>query len=134
VKCDTSPPSAPLAFFTFMMLLAPVTNWEPHSVTLAGYCYAVRHGVKVQIVTGIVSVTCNVTALRYAVTLRVCTQLCTAFIYFCFLGAFANLRKATISLIMSVCPPPGEKSAVTERIFIKFYIRVFFEILSRNIV
>ena len=30
---------------------APVTNWEPQSVTLAGYCYAVRHGVKVQLVT-----------------------------------------------------------------------------------
>jgi hypothetical protein len=34
-----------------MMLLAPVTNWEPHGVTLAGYCYAMRHGMKVQIVT-----------------------------------------------------------------------------------
>jgi len=30
---------------------APVRNWEPHGVTLAGYCYAVRHGVKVQLVT-----------------------------------------------------------------------------------
>jgi hypothetical protein len=45
-----SPPSA-LALFTFMMLLAPVTNWEPHGVTLAGYCYAMRHGMKVQMVT-----------------------------------------------------------------------------------
>jgi hypothetical protein len=34
-----------------MMLLAPVTNWEPHDVTLAGYCYATRHGMKVQIIT-----------------------------------------------------------------------------------
>jgi hypothetical protein len=34
-----------------MMLLAPVTNWESHGVTLAGYCYAMRHGMKVQIVT-----------------------------------------------------------------------------------
>jgi hypothetical protein len=51
VQPDTSPPSAPLAFFTFMMLLAPVTNWEPHGVTLAGYCYTMRHGMKVQIVT-----------------------------------------------------------------------------------
>jgi hypothetical protein len=47
----TSPPSAPLVFFTFMMLLAPETNSEPHGVTLAGYCYAIRHGMKVQIVT-----------------------------------------------------------------------------------
>ena len=29
----------------------PVTNWEPQCVTLAGYCYAVRHGMKVQLVT-----------------------------------------------------------------------------------
>jgi hypothetical protein len=51
VQRDTPPPSAPLAFFTFMMLLAPVTNSEPHGVMLAGYCYAMRHGMKVQIVT-----------------------------------------------------------------------------------
>jgi hypothetical protein len=51
VQRDTSPPSTPLAFFTFTMLLAPVTNWEPHGVTLAGYCYVMRHGMKVQIVT-----------------------------------------------------------------------------------
>jgi len=29
----------------------PVTNWEPHGVTLAGYCYAVKDGMKVQPVT-----------------------------------------------------------------------------------
>jgi hypothetical protein len=43
---DTSPPSAPLAFFTFVMLPAPVTNWEPRDVMLTGYCYAMRHGMK----------------------------------------------------------------------------------------
>jgi hypothetical protein len=48
VQRDMSPPSVPLAFFTFMMPLAPVTNWEPHGVTLAGYCYTMRHGMKVQ--------------------------------------------------------------------------------------
>jgi hypothetical protein len=48
---DTSPPYAPLTFFTFMMLLAPITNWEPHGATLTGYCYAMRHKMKVQIVT-----------------------------------------------------------------------------------
>jgi hypothetical protein len=26
---------------------APVTNWETHGVTLAGYCYAVSHGISV---------------------------------------------------------------------------------------
>jgi hypothetical protein len=30
---------------------APVTNWDPQCVTLAGYCYAIRHGIKVQLVT-----------------------------------------------------------------------------------
>jgi hypothetical protein len=30
---------------------APVTKWEPQCVMLAGYCYAVRHGMKVQLVT-----------------------------------------------------------------------------------
>jgi len=53
---------------------APVTNWEPHCVTLAGYCYAVRHGIKVRLVTPY-RVSHNVTALRYAVTLQVCTHL-----------------------------------------------------------
>jgi hypothetical protein len=51
VQRDMSQPSTPLTFFTFMVLLAPVTNWEPHSVTLTGYCYAIRQGMKVQIVT-----------------------------------------------------------------------------------
>ena len=27
------------------------TNCEPHCVTLAGYCYAVKHGMKVQLAT-----------------------------------------------------------------------------------
>jgi hypothetical protein len=29
----------------------PVTNWEPQCVTLAGHYYAVRHEMKVQLVT-----------------------------------------------------------------------------------
>jgi len=42
----------------------PVTNWEPHGVTLAGYGYAVRHGMKVHLVTA-----CRGSQLqRYAVT------------------------------------------------------------------
>jgi hypothetical protein len=45
-----------------MMLLALVTNWEPHGVTLAGYCY----GMEVQIVTPY-----RVSHLqRYGVTVR----------------------------------------------------------------
>jgi hypothetical protein len=51
VERGTSPPSAPLALFTFTLLLAPVTNWESHGLTLAGYCYAMRHGMKDQTVT-----------------------------------------------------------------------------------
>jgi hypothetical protein len=31
--------------------LTPVTNWVPQCVTLAGYCYAVRHSMNVQPVT-----------------------------------------------------------------------------------
>jgi len=45
---------------------APVRNWEPRGVTLAGYGYAVRHGMKVQLVTPY-----RVTHLqRYGVTVR----------------------------------------------------------------
>jgi hypothetical protein len=48
------------------MLLAPVTNWEPPGVTFAGYCYAMRHGMKVEIVTPY-----RVSHLqRYGVTVR----------------------------------------------------------------
>jgi hypothetical protein len=48
---------------------APVTNWEPQCVTLAGY-YAVRYGMKVQLLTPY-----RVTHLqRYEVTLQVCTH------------------------------------------------------------
>jgi hypothetical protein len=49
-----------------MMLLAPVTNWEPHGVTFAGCSYAMMHGLKVQIVTPY-----RVSHLqRYGVTVR----------------------------------------------------------------
>ena len=54
-QLDTSPSPA-----------APVTNWERQCVTLAGYCYAVRHGLKVQLVTPY-----SVSLLqRYGVTVR----------------------------------------------------------------
>jgi hypothetical protein len=48
------------------------------------------------------------------------------------LGAFAKLRKATISFFMSVCPTAWNKSASTGRIFMKVGIWVFFENLSRK--
>jgi hypothetical protein len=49
-----------------MMPLAPVTNWETHGVTLAGYCNAMRHVTKVQIV-----IPYRVSHLqRYGVTVR----------------------------------------------------------------
>ena len=51
-----------------------------------------------------------------------------------FLGAFAKLRKATVSFVMSVCPSvlpsAWNNSASTGRIFMKFYIRASFENLS----
>jgi hypothetical protein len=68
-----------------MMLLAPVTNWEPHGVTLAGYCYAMRHGMKVQIVTPYRVSHCNVTTLRNAVMLQVCTHLKITYVYFVYI-------------------------------------------------
>ena len=43
-----------------------------------------------------------------------------------FLGAFAKLRKATISFVMSGRPSAWNKSAPTGRIFMKFDIWVFF--------
>jgi len=53
-----------------------------------------------------------------------------------FLGAFAKLRKATISFVMSVrlSLGPLEKKnwAPSGRIFMKFDIRVFFENLLRK--
>ena len=52
---DTSPPPA-----------APVTNWERQCVTLAGYCYAMRHGMKVQLVTPY----CVSLLQRYGVTVH----------------------------------------------------------------
>jgi hypothetical protein len=51
-------------------LLAPVTNWEPHGVTLAGYCYVMRHGMKVQTVTPYRVSHWQRTALRYGVTVQ----------------------------------------------------------------
>ena len=39
-----------------------------------------------------------------------------------FLKAFAKLRKATISFVMSVCPSAWNSSASTGRIFMKFDI------------
>jgi len=60
---DTSPPSATSCKD---IARAPVTNWETQCVTLAGYCYAVRHGMKVYFVTPY-----RVSHLqRYGVTVR----------------------------------------------------------------
>ena len=44
-----------------------------------------------------------------------------------FLGAFAKLRKATVSFVMSVRPSEWNNLAHTGRIFMKFDIWVFFE-------
>jgi hypothetical protein len=47
---------------------------ETHGATLAGYCYAMRHEMEVQIVTPY-RASHIVTALRYAVTFQECTHL-----------------------------------------------------------
>jgi recombinational DNA repair protein RecT len=56
-----------------MMLLAPEANLELHGVTLVGYSYVMMYGMKVQIVTPY-RVSHNITALRYAVRLQVCSH------------------------------------------------------------
>jgi hypothetical protein len=48
-----------------------------------------------------------------------------------FLGAFANVRKATVSFVMCVCPSEWNNSSCTGRIFMKFDFSVFFENLSK---
>jgi len=42
-----------------------------------------------------------------------------------FLGAFAKLRKPTITFVMSVCPSAGNNSAPNGQIFMKFNIDYF---------
>jgi len=54
---------------------ALVTTWETHGVTLAGYCYAARHGMKVQLVAPYHVSHLQRYRVRYAVTLQVCTHL-----------------------------------------------------------
>ena len=49
-----------------------------------------------------------------------------------FLGAFAKLRLATISFVMSVCLSAWNNSAPTGRSFTTFDVRVFFENMSRT--
>jgi hypothetical protein len=114
VHRDTSSPSAPLALFTFMMLLAPVTNWEPHGVTLAGYCYAMMHGMKVQIVTPYrvsqlqrygVTVRGNVTSVYQPLVVTNCfpnahTNACN-FLMYCLLLLHEFSWRLNISLIVS---------------------------------
>jgi hypothetical protein len=49
-----------------------------------------------------------------------------------FLGAFAKLRKATISFIMSVCPYAWSNTAPTGRILMKLDFLASFEYLCRK--
>jgi len=50
-----------------------------------------------------------------------------------FLGAFAKLQKATISLVVSVRPTEWSNSAPTRRIFMKYDTSVFFENMWRKL-
>jgi hypothetical protein len=43
------------------------------------------------------------------------------------LSAFETVRKATVSFVMSVRLSGWNNSAPTERIFVEFYVAVFFE-------
>jgi hypothetical protein len=53
-----------------------------------------------------------------------------------FKGAFAKLRKVAISLVMSVCMfihlSACNNSAPTGRIFVKFYVCLFWKICRKN--
>jgi hypothetical protein len=87
---------------------APVTNWEPHCVTLAGYCDAVKDtvtpwgtGWNFSSELRIVSVTCNVTALRYAVTVQVCTHLKEGL---CALECLYRCMQRGVEFLSELCP------------------------------
>jgi len=48
------------------------------------------------------------------------------------LGPLAKLRKATIRFVLSVRPSAINNSAPTDRIFVKFYVQIFSENMSRK--
>jgi hypothetical protein len=50
----------------------------------------------------------------------------------CFLGTFLKFWKASVSFVLSVQPSTWNNSALTEWIFVKFNIWVFFQTLSRK--
>jgi len=50
----------------------------------------------------------------------------------CFSGAFLKFRKASVSFVLSVPPSAWNNSALTERIFKKFSIWIFFQNLPRK--
>jgi hypothetical protein len=84
---------------------ATVTNCEPHCVTLAGYCYAVRHGMKVQLVTPY-----RVSHLqRYEVTLQVWTHI----------SASPEKQRGTRAMFTLTCNPAftHEQNLKTEEAF-----------------
>ena len=54
---------------------SPVTNWEPRGVTLAGYSYAVRHGMEVQLVTPYRVTHWQWYSVTVCITLQECTHL-----------------------------------------------------------
>ena len=65
-----------------------------------------------------------------------CHKYTTPFQRHALLGAFTNLRKATLSIIMSVCPSvclfAWNNSVSTGRIFIKIIFELFFKNLLRK--
>jgi hypothetical protein len=62
----------------------------------------------------------------YSCNAQTARQLGSAIFITYFLGAYAELRKETISFVMSVRLSARHNSAHTGRIFTKFYIWVFF--------
>ena len=56
----------------------------------------------------------------------------TCYYWSSLLGAFAELRKATVIFVMSVCSPAWNSAAPTGRIFVQLDIRRFLENLPTN--
>ena len=60
--------------------------------------------------------------MKFDVTYFVCESQCSDLTPVLFLNAFAKLRKATISFVMSVCPSEWNNSAPTGRTLINLSI------------
>jgi hypothetical protein len=92
-----------------------------HNSAFCGYCYFARRCQLYE----------NILSHKYAFMVNLCRRQQYK-LYQQFIGALAKLRKATISVAISVRPSAWKNSVPTGRIFLKFDVWVFFENLSRK--